>query len=284
MEKEYILTLSCEDKPGIVAAVSGFLAKNACNILDSQQAGDPFAELFFMRTHFSVAGADFTQEVIEQQFSDVAKPFAMQWDVTDTTYKPRVLVMVSNDGHCLNHLLYRQTTGYLPVDVVGIVSNHTKLESMAKWHDIPFYHYPVTAETKAEQERKVLALVDEKDVDVVVLARYMQILSPNLCDALTGCAINIHHSFLPGFKGANPYRQAFDRGVKIIGATAHYVTADLDEGPIVEQEVIRVGHGDKPNDLKQMGEDIESQVLSRALRYHIEKRVFLNGARTIVFR
>ncbi len=284
MEKEYILTLSCEDKPGIVAAVSGFLARNACNILDSQQAGDPFSQLFFMRTHFSVAGADFTQEVIEQQFADVAKPFAMQWDVTDTTYKPRVLVMVSNDGHCLNHLLYRQTTGYLPVDVVGIVSNHTKLESMAKWHDIPFYHYPVTAETKAEQERKVLDLVEEKNVDVVVLARYMQILSAHLCETLTGRAINIHHSFLPGFKGANPYRQAFDRGVKIIGATAHYVTADLDEGPIVEQEVIRVGHGDKPNDLKQMGEDIESQVLSRALRYHIEKRVFLNGARTIVFR
>lgn len=283
MSHEYILTLSCEDKPGIVAAVSSFLANLDGNILDSQQARDEGTEKFFMRTHFSLYHDDGDAYALREKFESVAQSFAMQWEVTDLNERPRVLIMVSKDGHCLNHLLYRQRTGHLPIDVVGIASNHAVLADMAQWHDIPFHHLPVSAETKAEQEQQILDLIGKHQVDVVVLARYMQILSPSLCEQLTGRAINIHHSFLPGFKGANPYRQAYERGVKIIGATAHYVTPDLDEGPIIEQEVMRAGHTDTAEKLKQLGEDIESQVLSRALRYHCEKRVFLNGSRTVVF-
>lgn len=280
---EYILTLSCRDKPGIVAAVSNFLYQNGSNIIESKQFGDASTNKFFMRNQFSDSEIFSSQNIIEDGFSLIAKKYDMDWNISNVAYKPKVLIMVSKEGHCLNQIMHRFQTGKISIDIVAIVSNHRTLEEIAKWHDIPFYYMPITKDTKLSQEEKLIELVDKHSVDVVVLARYMQILSEKLCTKLKGRAINIHHSFLPSFKGANPYQQAYDRGVKIIGATAHYVTADLDEGPIIEQEVLRVNHGNNAKDLKQMGEDIESQVLARALRYHIERRVILNGQKTIVF-
>jgi len=280
---EYILTLSCNDKPGIVAAVSNFLYQNGSNIIESKQFGDSCTNSFFMRNHFSDSEIFSSQKVIEDGFSLIAKKYDMKWNISNVSYKPKVLIMVSKEGHCLNQILHRYQTGKIPMDIVAVVSNHRDLEETVKWHNIDFYHMPITKDTKIEQEGKLIQLIDDLNVDVVALARYMQILSENLCNKLEGKAINIHHSFLPSFKGANPYKQAHDRGVKIIGATAHYVTADLDEGPIIEQEILRVNHGHSAKDLKQMGEDIESQVLTRALRYHIEQRVILNGTKTVVF-
>jgi formyltetrahydrofolate deformylase len=280
--KKYILTLSCTDQPGVVAAVSSFLANHQANIIESQQFREPQANCFFMRVEFSVGSLE-NREQIKSLFSGIAAEFSMQWDIFNTEYKPRVLIAVSKAGHCFNHLLHHYFTGHLPIEIVGVVSNHMDLKQMADWHDLPFHHLPVTADTKQEQEAAFYELVKETDADVVVLARYMQILSDDLSAKLKGKCINIHHSFLPGFKGANPYRQAYDRGVKMIGATAHYVTADLDEGPIIEQEVTRVHHGHTPKQLKGIGQEIESQVLSRALKYHIEHRVILNGSKTVVF-
>ena len=279
----YILTISCADKAGIVAAVSGFLADNDGFILESAQYGDPSTNRFFMRTSFRAGKKLSDKYKIEKKFAPIAEKFAMDWNLVPLDYKPRVLVMVSKSGHCLNDILHRHSTGNLAIDIAAIVSNHPDLKEMAKWHEIPFYHLPVTTKNKPVQEQKLFKLIQKLNIDLVVLARYMQILSDDLAKKLHGRAINIHHSFLPGFKGANPYKQAYDRGVKIIGATAHYVSEELDEGPIIEQEVIRVSHSNTPEDLKSLGQDIESRVLARAIKYHIERRVFLNGCKTVIF-
>jgi formyltetrahydrofolate deformylase len=281
MTTQYILTLSCRDARGIVAAVSGFLTEHDGFIIESTQFGDPSTDRFFMRVHFAAPQG----EQLKQQFTtQVAQRFGMEWALHDASRKARVLVLVSKYQHCLNDLMYRYQTGQLPVEIVGVVSNHNDARSMVEWHGIPYHHLPVTAQTKADQEKQILTLIDQQAVDVVVLARYMQILSPELSAQLRGRAINIHHSFLPSFKGAKPYHQAYERGVKLIGATAHYVTDDLDEGPIIEQEVTRVDHGFSPETLTAVGQDIEALVLARALKYHVEHRVLLNGSKTVVFR
>ncbi|MBU4611103.1 formyltetrahydrofolate deformylase [Achromobacter sp. GG226] len=281
--QDYILTLSCPDTTGIVHRVSGVLFDLGCNILDAQQFGDSGSGRFFLRVHFS-APEGLGQGALNQRFETLGADFAMDWQIHDASERARVMIMVSKQGHCLNDLLFRARSGQLPVEIVAVVSNHPDYAEMAASNGIPFHHLPVTPATKAEQERQVLALVDELDVDLVVLARYMQILSTDMCHALAGRAINIHHSFLPSFKGARPYHQAHERGVKIIGATAHYVTADLDEGPIIEQDIAHVDHTMTPDDLTQVGSDIESRVLARAVRSHVEHRVMQNGHRTVVFR
>ncbi len=281
----YILTLSCKDVRGIVAAVSSFLAEQFGFIIESAQFGDASTGTFFMRVEFATEVGAPDGELLRRRFREqIGERFSMQWQINDKHTKSRVLVMVSKYGHCLNDLLHRHATGQLPIDIPAIVSNHKDWEHVAKWHGIPFHYLPVEAGGKEAQETAVLALVQQHHIDVVVLARYMQILSPSMCKALAGRAINIHHSFLPSFKGARPYAQAFDRGVKLIGATAHYVTTDLDEGPIIEQEVARVDHTNQPEDLAAIGRDIECAVLARALKFHIEHRVLLNGRKTVVFR
>ena len=282
MDKKYILTISCPDKKGIVAEVSGFLAQNGCNIMESAQFNDTGTDRFFMRVVFDASNNDL--DSLKQKFSDIAKRFDMDWELNDSARKPKLLILVSKESHCLNHLLHRRRIGTLNAEIPAVISNHPNLEDMAKWHEIPFHHLPVSPETKQEQEAKILDLVEELEIDLVVLARYMQILSSDLCSKLKGKAINIHHSFLPSFKGAKPYNQAFERGVKIIGATAHYVTDELDEGPIIEQEVIKVDHTYDANQLKEAGSDIENLVLSRAVQNHIEHRVILNGNKTVVFK
>jgi formyltetrahydrofolate deformylase len=282
---EYILTISCPDTVGIVYAVSGFLAERNCNIIDSAQFGDRQSGLFFLRVHFAVASDGLSQLELEAAFADqVAQRFAMTWKLHDRAKRQRVLIMVSKFGHCLNDLLYRYRTGHLPIEIPAIVSNHRDFYQLAAWHNIPFYHLPVTPDTKAQQEARLLELVQGERIDLVVLARYMQVLSANLCERLSGRAINIHHSFLPSFKGAKPYHQAHARGVKLIGATAHYVTSNLDEGPIIEQEAQRVDHTAAPDDLVAIGRDIENVVLARAVSYHVEHRVLLNGNKTVVFK
>jgi formyltetrahydrofolate deformylase len=281
LQNNYILTLSCPDKPGIVATVSDFLFKNGGFILESAQFGDFATNRFFMRVDFQ---ADKSYKEISQSFFEISQKFNMDWNLFDKSTKPKVLIAVSKAGHCLNHLLYKHESGALPIEIVGVFSNHKDLEHMAKRHNLPFFHHPISAETKAEQEQQFYNLVKNYQVDLVVLARYMQVLSDDMSKKLSGKAINIHHSFLPGFKGANPYKQAYDRGVKIIGATAHYITSALDEGPIIEQEIIRVDHTYKPEDLKLTGQDIEDKVLFQAIKYHVEQRVLLNGNKTVVFR
>ena len=283
MRSDYILTLSCPDRTGIVYRVTGLLFDLACNILDAQQFGDDESGRFFLRVHFDKPPrSDIAQ--LEQQFSQLAAGFEMTWQLHDARRRARLLVLVSKQGHCLNDLLFRMHSRQLPVDIVAVVSNHTDFAPLAASYGIAFHHLPVSADTRAEQETQLLALVERLQVDLVVLARYMQILSPALCRALAGRAINIHHSFLPSFKGAQPYHQAHERGVKIIGATAHYVTEDLDEGPIIEQDVARVDHAMTPRDLVRLGSDTESLVLARAVRRHVEHRIVLNGHRTVVFR
>lgn len=281
MAQRFSLTLSCKDTRGIVAAVTGFLAENGGFITESAQFGDFSTGQFFMRTEFE---AETKLAGLKAAFTPLAARFGMEWSLFDLSTKPRMLVLVSKEGHCLNDLLHRWHTGRLNVEIPAVVSNHTTLQTMTEWHKIPFIHLPVTPETKAQQEQQILKLVDEQQIDLVVLARYMQILSPELCRALKGRAINIHHSFLPSFKGAKPYHQAFTRGVKLIGATAHFVTEDLDEGPIIEQEVARVDHTHKPEDLVAIGQDSECIVLARALKYFAEHRVLLNGNKTVVFK
>jgi formyltetrahydrofolate deformylase len=284
-ETHYILTLSCKDVRGIVAAVSGFLADNFGFIIESAQFGDASTGRFFMRTEFTIEAVGPSEEDLKTRFGErVGVLFGMQWQIVDKHYKSRVLILVSRYGHCLNDLLYRHSTGQLAIEIPAIVSNHLDWQRTAQWHGIPYYHVPVSAQDKPAREAETLDLVERHRIDVVVLARYMQILSAQLCKKLEGRAINIHHSFLPSFKGAKPYQQAFDRGVKLIGATAHYVTTDLDEGPIIEQEVERVDHTFAPNDLEAIGRDIECQVLARALKYHTEQRVLMNGNKTVVFR
>ena len=277
----YVLTLSCPDAPGLVYAVTRWIAESGGNILDSQQFTDTSDDEFFLRVHFEVPDAEL--DGLRDGFTPVAQAHAMDHQLVVAERPARTLVMVSTEAHCLNDLLFRQSTGSLPIEVPAVVSNHTALQRLAEQYDVPFHHVPVTAATKAEAEAHLLRLVDELQVDLVVLARYMQILSDDACRALDGRAINIHHSFLPSFKGARPYQQAHDRGVKLIGATAHYVTADLDEGPIIEQGVLRVDHRQTPADLARAGRDVEAQTLSRAIRLHAESRVLRNGPRTVVF-
>ncbi len=280
----YILTLSCHDVKGIVAAVSGFLARHDGFILESAQFGDASTGRFFMRTVFQAGDSTPSVDMLREKFSLIASQFAMRWELYDTSRKPRILVMVSKQGHCLNDILHRRFTGTLPIDIPAVISNHQALEEMAAWHKIPFHHLPVTPDNKHEQEQQVMRLIQTLEIDLVVLARYMQILSPALSELLYGKAINIHHSFLPSFKGAKPYHQAYDRGVKLIGATAHYVDNTLDEGPIIEQEVIRVDHTQTPQQLVAQGCDIENLVLARAIKYHIERRVIINDTKTVVFK
>ena len=281
--REYVLTLSCPDKPGIVYAVASFLVQHSANILASQQYGESPDERFFMRVHFSVPPRGVQLAELERGFSWVAEAFHMSWQLHDTAVRVRTLIMVSRFGHCLNDLLFRWKTGSLPVDVAGVVSNHDDFAGLAASYRLPFHHIPVTPQTKAAAEAQLLDVIDEARADLIVLARYMQILSGEVCKRAEGRMINIHHSFLPSFKGAQPYHQAHARGVKLVGATAHYVTPDLDEGPIIEQDVIRVDHTLPPERLAEAGRDVEAQVLARAVTWHAEHRVLLNGDRTVVF-
>ncbi|MEU6115985.1 formyltetrahydrofolate deformylase [Streptomyces sp. NPDC047117] len=282
LSDQYVLTLSCPDKQGIVHAVSSYLFMTGCNIVDSQQFGDRDTGLFFMRVHFRAETA-VTLEKLRASFAAVGDSFQMDWQIHRGDEKMRVVLMVSKFGHCLNDLLFRSRIGALPVEIAAVVSNHTDFAELVASYDIPFHHIPVTKDTKAQAEAQLLELVRAEQVELVVLARYMQVLSDDLCKALSGRIINIHHSFLPSFKGAKPYHQAHARGVKLIGATAHYVTADLDEGPIIEQEVARVGHDVTPEQLVAVGRDVECQALARAVKWHSERRVLLNGSRTVVF-
>ena len=280
---DFVLILSCPDRPGIVHAVSGFLVAQGGNIVESQQFGDRLSGRFFMRIDFTIPGGAGLDD-LRAAFADTAAEFEMRFEVWDARAPYRTLIMVSKHLHCLNDLLFRASTGSLQIDVPVVVSNHPDAGEMARSYGVAFEHVPVTPETKPQAEARLLELVKEHDVDLVVLARYMQVLSDDLCRALSGRAINIHHSFLPSFKGAKPYHQAFDRGVKLVGATAHYVTADLDEGPIIEQDVIRVDHTYDQAAMVRAGRDVEAQVLSRAVRWHSQSRVLLNGSRTVVFR
>ena len=280
----YILTLSCNDRPGIVGAVGTFLADQGCNILESAQFDDVDTGVFFMRVVFEPVREGIAQADIASAFPAVAERFDMRWALHDAHVRPRVLIMVSKLDHCLNDLLYRYKVGSLPMDPVAIVSNHRDTYRLAASYDVPFHHLPVTPQTKAAQEDKLSALIDETGAELVVLARYMQILSDRLAARLAGRAINIHHGLLPSFKGARPYHQAYEHGVKLIGATAHYVTGDLDEGPIIEQEVARVEFNMRAEDLVTLGRDVEAIALARAVRYHLERRVFLNGVKTVVFK
>ncbi|MEU3458484.1 formyltetrahydrofolate deformylase [Streptomyces sp. NPDC006733] len=281
-EPQYVLTLSCPDKPGIVHAVSSYLLMTGCNIVDSQQFGDQDTGLFFMRVHFT-AEPPVDLEKLRASFAAIGGAFQMDWQLHAADQKMRVVLMVSKFGHCLNDLLFRTRIGALPVEVAAVVSNHRDFEELAGSYGIPFHHLPVTADTKGEAEARLLELIEAERVDLVVLARYMQVISDDLCRRLPGRIINIHHSFLPSFKGAKPYHQAHARGVKLIGATAHYVTAALDEGPIIEQEVERVGHEVTPEQLVAIGRDVECQALARAVKWHSEHRVLINGHRTVVF-
>lgn len=277
--KKWILTLSCKDRLGIVSKITTFLAQNHAFILELAQFGDLDTGRFFMRCVF-----EFEKEIppFASQFKPIAQELGLEWKLHDSAYKPRVLLLVSTQGHCLNDLLHRCQTGNLPMEVAAVISNHTKLAEMTRWYNIPFHHWPV--EKKESQEAQIASLLEKEKIDLTILARYMQILSPELTQKLAGQAINIHHSFLPSFKGAKPYHQAYERGVKLIGATAHYVSDELDEGPIIDQEILRVDHTYTPQQLVEVGKDIESFVLARAIKYHIEQRVFLNGNKTVVFK
>jgi formyltetrahydrofolate deformylase len=280
---DFVLILACPDRPGIVHAVSGFLVRHGGNILESQQFGDQLVGRFFMRIDFVVSdGVD--ADTLRSDFAGIAEEFAMEFELWDATAPYRTLIMVSKHLHCLNDLLFRTSTRSLQIEIPVVVSNHLDAEPLVRSYGLDFRHIPVTPETKPEAEAELLGLVDDLDIHLVVLARYMQVLSDDACRRLSGHAINIHHSFLPSFKGARPYHQAFDRGVKLVGATAHYVTGDLDEGPIIEQDVMRVDHTYDQEQLVSAGRDVEAQVLSRAVRWHSQSRILLNGHRTVVFR
>ncbi|MGQ4514387.1 formyltetrahydrofolate deformylase [Streptomyces sp. DW26H14] len=295
--EQYVLTLACPDRQGIVHAVSSYLLTTGCNIEDSRQFGDRDTGLFFMRVHFSaetaggIAGGEggsggpgaVRVERLRAGFAAIGEAFRMDWQIHRADARMRIVLMVSRFGHCLNDLLFRASIGALPVDIAAVVSNHRDFEALAASYEIPFHHIPVTRDTKAEAEQRLLDVVRDENVELVVLARYMQVISDDLCKRLNGRIINIHHSFLPSFKGARPYHQAHARGVKLIGATAHYVTAELDEGPIIEQEVARVGHEVTPERLVAIGRDVECQALARAVLWHAEHRILLNGSRTVVF-
>ena len=282
----HILTLTAEDRVGLVAAVTGFLAEHDGFILDSQQYADLDANRFFMRVEFKDAGPKFPSdtEQLKSAFDAVAQRHELEWRMGRSDVHPKIVIAVSKSSHCLNDLLHRWKTGTLPVEIAGVVSNHENCRSLSEWHGVPFHHLPVTDANRAEQEQQILEIMDGAGARTLVLARYMQVLSEDLVERLAGRCINIHHSFLPGFKGARPYHRAYERGVKLIGATAHFVTADLDEGPIIEQAVERVDHRASVEDMIRIGRDIEAQVLARAVKWVGERRLLVNGMRTVVFR
>lgn len=281
-----ILTTACPDTTGVVAAVAGFLASHNCLITEAQHYDDSVSVTSFMRTvfHDNGKGAPSLQQLDEAFAASVAQRFGMQWRFDEARRKCRVVLVVSKHGHCLNSMLHRWSTGTLPIEVVAVVSNHQDMRSLTEWHGVPYHYLPVLDGRKVDQERRMIELFEKVDGELLVLARYMQILTPQACEYFAGRAINIHHSFLPGFKGAKAYHQAHARGVKLIGATAHYVTTDLDEGPIIEQEVARVDHTMSPEELVNIGADLESVVLNRAVKWHAERRVFVNGAKTVVLK
>lgn len=276
------LSLSCPDRPGIVHAVSQFFYNRGGDIVDSQQFGDRITRRFFLRVRVMVPAADAAS--LRDEFNSTAEKFSMQWELVDTASRPRFMLMVSKFGHCLNDLLYRWSTDQLKIHIPVVVSNHTDFRELAERFGVEFVHLPVTGDSKADAERRLLELVAEYDIDTIVLARYMQILSDSLCAQLEGRIINIHHSFLPSFKGGRPYHRAAERGVKLVGATAHFVTADLDEGPIIEQDVVRVDHSHSVDDLIVAGRDAECRALARAVQWHSENRVFINAGRTVILR
>lgn len=280
---EVVLRFSCKDQPGIVAAVANLFALQGFNICESSQFEDPDTGKFFMRTVLSCCHGNKRLAQVRSVFQPLAERFEMDWQLHDYAYRPKVIIAVSKWGHCLEHLLNSWRRGVLPIEVVAVVSNHTDMQALCQWYDAPYHYLPVTKESKPQQEQSLLDLMQELNADFLVLARYMQILSDNLCQQLKGRAINIHHSFLPGFKGAKPYHQAHQRGVKLIGATAHYVTSDLDEGPIIEQAVERVTHANTPETLVEIGRDVERVVLQRAVLWHAQHRVLLNEDKTVVF-
>lgn len=288
MYPEYFLTLSCPDRRGIVHSISGFLAEHGCNIIDSAQFGEAQSQRFFMRVHFALEEPGHSDESLRADFAKLCEAMQIQAKLHDARHKPRVLIMVSKFGHCLNDLLFRYKTGTLPIEIPAIVSNHFDHYQLAASYNIPFHHLPIgpgaPAQVKATQEAKVMELINEHNIELLVLARYMQILSQKFCHAMEGRAINIHHSFLPSFKGARPYEQAYEGGVKLIGATAHFVTGMLDEGPIIEQDVQRVTHAMNPQALSAIGADIECAVLARAVKWFVEQRILLNGHKTVVFK
>ena len=279
---KYALTAACTSQIGIVAAISTYLAQNGCNITDSAQFDDPDTGKFFIRISFT-APETATHESLSAGFPAVAAPLGLDWQIHDEARPMKVVIMVSRFGHCLNDLLYRWRIGALPIEIVAVISNHTDYQKLVVNHDIPYYHIKVTPQNKTAAEAQIMQVVEDTGAELIVLARYMQILSDAMCQKMSGRIINIHHSFLPSFKGANPYKQAFERGVKLIGATAHYVTADLDEGPIIEQDTTRVTHAQSAADYVTLGRDVEAQVLARAIHAHIHNRVFLNGNKTVVF-
>ncbi|WP_112816000.1 formyltetrahydrofolate deformylase [Ensifer sp.] len=280
--KSYVLTVTCKSTRGIVAAITGYLAEKGCYITDSSQFDDLQTGLFFMRLTF-ISQEGVKIEELREGFAPVIKRFDMTCEIRDSEERMKVVLMVSRFGHCLNDLLYRWKIGALPIDIVAVISNHFDYQKVVVNHDIPFHHIKVTKDNKPQAEARMLEIVEQTDADLVVLARYMQVLSDQLCKKMSGRIINIHHSFLPSFKGANPYKQAYERGVKLIGATAHYVTEDLDEGPIIEQDIARITHAQSAEDYVSIGRDVESQVLARAVHAHIHHRCFINGNRVVVF-
>jgi formyltetrahydrofolate deformylase len=283
--KKYVLTVSCPETNGIVRAVSEFLDQRGATIYEAAQHRDPVIDQFFMRVEFEENRASFPDlPQLQADFEDVAERFAMTWHFHDLGRRTRLLLAVSRHGHCLNDILHRWESGVLPADIVGVVSNHEDMRGITEWHGLPYHYLPVDRDNKAAQEARLLEIMSSLEVDLLALARYMQILTAELCSKLPDRIINIHHSFLPGFKGADPYRQAYNRGVKIIGATAHYVTADLDEGPIIEQAVEKIDHNFGIEELRQIGRDAECAAFARALKWHCEHRVIVNGNKTIVFR
>lgn len=278
----FVLTVTCESKRGIIAAISSYLAEMKCNIRDSSQFDDEVTGAFFMRVSFDSEGG-IPREELAEKFRPVAERLGMEAEFHDLSRRPKVIIMVSRFGHCLNDLLYRWRIGALKIEIVAVISNHLDYQKLVVNHDLAFHHVPVTKANKAAAEARMMEIVEDTGADLIVLARYMQVLSNDICQKMSGKIINIHHSFLPSFKGANPYKQAYERGVKLIGATAHYVTADLDEGPIIEQDTARVTHGQSAADYVTIGRDVESQVLARAIHAHVQQRTFLNGDRVIVF-
>ena len=285
MPDSITLTFSCPDKPHISATVLSFFADHGYNILESSQHEDPFSNLFFMRTVFSpLEKSTLSIQDLRSEFLAIAENYKMEWKLRENSVKPRIIIAVTKTNHCLTNLLNAWERGVLNVDIAGVISNHEYLRELADWYKVPYFHLPVTKETKPQQEAQILQCMQDNDIELLVLARYMQILSDDMCQKLRGRAINIHHSFLPGFKGAKPYHQAFERGVKLIGATAHFVTADLDEGPIIEQAVERISHANLPEELVEIGRDIEAVVLNRAVKWYAEDRILLNNKRTVVFR
>ncbi|MDH5721750.1 MAG: formyltetrahydrofolate deformylase [Alphaproteobacteria bacterium] len=278
---KYVLCLQCPDKPGIVATVSTYLSNADCNIEASSQFNDPFSGQFFMRVEYSSANKS-GHDVFIKNFQNIAESFSMIWHIYDWGTPVRTLLMVSNHDHCLHDILYRWSAGNLPIEITGVVSNHETSRKLVEAHDLPYHYLPVTKSNKTKQEEQLSKIIEETDTDLVVLARYMQVLSADFCEKYRGRVINIHHSFLPGFKGAKPYHQAYERGVKLIGATAHFATEDLDEGPIIEQDTVRISHADDPEKLRILGQDTERRVLARALNLYARHHVFLQGHRTVI--